>query len=39
MSAMPRLAEQLDDALVLLLAEARRQARAARPAPPVQDTL
>jgi hypothetical protein len=39
MNALPRLAEQIDDALLLLIAEGRRQARLPRPAPAAQDTL
>ena len=39
MNALPRLAEEIDDALMLLAAEGRRQARSARPAPAAQDTL
>ena len=38
MNALPRLAEEIDDALMLLAAEGRRQARP-RPAPAAQDTL
>ena len=37
MNGLPRLAEKLDDALVLLLAEGRAPSRPARPA--VHDTL
>jgi hypothetical protein len=37
MNGLPRLAEKLDDALMLLLAEGHRPARTARPA--VQDTV
>jgi hypothetical protein len=39
MNALPCLAEQIDDALLLLIAEGRRQARQSRPAPAVHDTL
>ena len=37
MNALPRLAEEIDDALLLLTAESRRRARPARQA--AQDTL
>jgi hypothetical protein len=39
MNALPGLAEQIDDALLLLIAEGRRQARPLRPTPAAQDTL
>jgi hypothetical protein len=38
MNGLPNLAEKLDDALMLLHAEARRPARA-HPTPAVQDTV
>ena len=39
MNGLPRLAEELDDALILLLSEGRGPTRAPRPVPAAHDTL